>query len=85
MGRTPFYRTSKELVHHFLNEFKHVLLLMVELEHLNFGFERSDIEPTRPSLDLLDRLFIELTQTLLFRTLNRLERVYLTRTPYFWL
>ena len=46
MGRTPFFR--------ILNELERVHLLMIELEHLNFDFEKTDIEPKRPSLDLLN-------------------------------
>ena len=33
-----------------------VYLLMIELEHLNFGFKRTDIEPIWPSLYLLNYL-----------------------------
>ena len=36
MSRTPFYRTS--------NELERVRLLVIELEHLIFGFERTNIE-----------------------------------------
>ena len=36
MGRTPFYRTS--------NKLERVHLLVIELEHLIFGFERTNIE-----------------------------------------
>ena len=54
------------------NELKHVHLLVIELEHPIFGFEQTDIEPNRPSLDLLNYssnrlkhhfLSIELTRT----------------------
>ena len=37
---------SNKLQHHFSkikNELKHVHLLMIELENLNFGFQRTDI------------------------------------------
>ena len=48
MGWTHFYRTSNELKQHFwmneLNVLEHVFLLMIKLEHLNFGFERTNIE-----------------------------------------
>ena len=43
MGRTPFYRTMNELEHHFSN-IERVHLLVIELEHPIFGFERSNIE-----------------------------------------
>ena len=47
MCRTPFYRTSNELEHHFFrtsNELECVHLLIIEFEHPTFGFERSNIE-----------------------------------------
>ena len=44
MAQTPFYQTSNELEHHFLNKLEHVHLLMIELKHLNFGYERTDIK-----------------------------------------
>ena len=41
MGRTAFYQTLNIFEHHFwnINELEHVCLLMIKLEHLNFGFE----------------------------------------------
>ena len=36
------------------NKLEHVHLLVIELEHLNFGFKRTNIEPNRSSLDLLN-------------------------------
>ena len=42
-------RTLNELEHHLSN-----ITLMIELAHLNFGLERTNIEPKRPSLDLLN-------------------------------
>ena len=77
MGRTPFYRTSNELKHHFSNiELERVHLLVIELEHPIFGFERSNIEPNRAFTRFTNLLF-ELTRTSLFRTSNELERVHL--------
>ena len=43
---------TKDISFRTSNEIERVQLLVIELEHLNFGFERTDIEPTRPSLDL---------------------------------
>ena len=45
MGQTPFYRTS--------NELEHVHLLMIELEHPIFSFERSNI--VQPIISLEER------------------------------
>ena len=52
MGRTPFYRTLIELEHQFLNidELERVHLLVTELEHPIFGFERSNIVEFRTYL-----------------------------------
>ena len=85
MGPTPFYRTSMELEHPFSsilfrtsNKLEHVHLLMIELEHLNFGFERTNIEHrTQKAFTNFTKLFIEQTRTSFFRTLNGLERVHL--------
>ena len=52
MGGTPFYRTSNELEHHFRtsDELEQVHLLMIELEHLNFGLEQTNIGIKKPLL-----------------------------------
>ena len=59
------------------NKLEGVHLLTFELKHLNFGFERTDIEHrTQKALTKFMKSFIEQTQTSLFRTLNGLERVH---------
>ena len=56
MRQTPFYRSS--------NKIKRVDLLMIELEHLNSGFEPMDIEQqTIKALTKFTKIFIERTQT----------------------
>ena len=37
-----------------LNKLEPLHLLVIELEHLNFGFERMNIEPKKPLLKLLN-------------------------------
>ena len=59
MGRTPFYRTS--------NELECVHLLMIELKHLDFGFEGTFIKhTTQKAFAKFTKSFIEQTQTLFF-------------------
>ena len=78
MGRTPFYRTSNKLEHHFqtLNKLKCVHLLGIELKHPIFGFERTNIEPNK-AFTKFTKLLIELTRTSFFQISNELERVHL--------
>ena len=77
MGRTPFYRTLNKLKHHF-SDIERVHLLVIKLEHLNFGFEWTDIEHwTLKAFNRFPKLFIAQTQTSFFRTSNRLEHVHL--------
>ena len=53
-------------------------ILMIELEHLNFGFEGMDIEhQTIKARTRITKLFIEWSQTTYFGTSNGLERVHL--------
>ena len=61
-----------------LSNIERVHLLVIELEHPIFGFERSNInfEPNR-AFSRLPKLLFELTRTSLFRTSNELERVHL--------
>ena len=49
--RTSVFRTS--------NELERVHLLVIELEHPIFGFERKNLEPNRALLDLLSKLLFE--------------------------
>ena len=58
------------------NKLERVHLLVIELEHPIFGFERTNIEPNR-AFTKFTKLLIELTRTSFFRTLNELERVHL--------
>ena len=56
MGRTPFYQTS--------NELECVHLLMIELKHLDFGLDRTNIEHrTQKAFAKFTKSFIEQTQT----------------------
>ena len=57
-------RTSNELKHNFStpNELEHVHLLVIELEHPIFGFERTDIEPNR-AFTRFTKLLIERVST----------------------
>ena len=81
MGRTPFYWTSNKLEHHFSNiknELKNVYLLMIELENLNFGFQRTDFKHwTYKPFSRFTNLFVIQTRTPFFWTPNVLERVHL--------
>ena len=72
MGQTPFYWTSNELKHHFLN-IERVHLLIIKLEHLNFAFKWTDnVHRTQMAFTRFTKSFIEQT-----RTLNGLEPVHL--------
>ena len=56
------------------NKLERVYLLMIELEHLNFGFEWTDIKPKRP---LLEIYYIIHRTVSFFWTANGLEYVQL--------
>ena len=80
MGWTPFFRTS--------NELKRIHLLMIELEHLYFGFERTDINH-QTLMAFTWFTSMEQTRTLLFSNIRRTRtcssfgnQIW---TPYFWL
>ena len=78
MGRTPFYRTSIELEHHFSNIERTRTCSSIgdRTRTPFFGFERTNIEPNR-AFTKFTELLIELTRTSFFRTSNELERVHL--------
>ena len=72
MGRTPIYQTLNKLKHHFLNidELQRVHLLVIELEHPIFGFERTNNEPNR-AFTRFTKLLIKLTRTSFFSNIER--------------
>ena len=52
---------TKDISFRTSNEIERVQLLVIELEHLNFGFERTDIEHR---LDLLNHFLVWNSNTL---------------------
>ena len=69
MGRTPFYRTSIKLKHHFEHRTNSNTLFLA-LNDQTSNFEPNTVFPT------FTKLLIELTRTSFFRTSNELERVH---------
>ena len=59
-----------------MNELKHIHLLVIELEHPIFGFERTNIEPNK-AFTRFTKLFIQLTRTSFFQTSNEFQHVHL--------
>ena len=70
------HRSNSNIIFRTSHDLKRVHLLVIELEHPIFGFERMNIEPNR-AFTRFTKLLIELTRTLFFLTLYELERVHL--------
>ena len=68
MNLNIFFRT--------LNKLERVHLLVIELKHPNFGFERINIEPNM-AFTRFTKLLIKQTRTSFFQTLNELKCVHL--------
>ena len=64
MGRTPFYRTSIELEHHFSN--------IERTRTPYFKLRKLNMEPNK-AFTIFTTLLNELTRTSFFRTSNELE------------
>ena len=58
------------------NKLEHVHQLVIELEHLIFGFKWSNFKPNK-AFTRSTKLLIELTRTSFFRTLNEFKCVHL--------
>ena len=88
MGRTPFHGTLNELEHHFSNiERTQTCSSIGDWTPTLYFWHRTNIEPNRPSLDLLNfsSNWLE-CQFFEHRTnLNMFIYWYLTRLSYFWL
>ena len=69
-------RSNSNIIFRTSNELERVHILVIELEHPFFGFERTNIEPNR-AFTKFTRLLIELTRTSFFRTANKFEHVHL--------
>ena len=72
MGRTPFYRRSNELEHHFPNIERTLTCSSIvdqTQKKTTFGFEHTNIEPNR-AFNRFTKLLIELARTSFFRTSN---------------
>ena len=79
IDRTPFYRTSHELKHHFSNiQQTWTCSSILVIEHPIFSFERTNINiKHNRAFTWFTKLLIELTRTSTFLTSNELEHVHL--------
>ena len=68
-------RDGSNTIFRISNESEHVHLLKIVFEHLNYGFQQTDIE--HRTQKAFNKLFIKQTWTSFFWTLNRLKRFHL--------